>query len=78
LEQYSKVVPADHQSLDDAQKAVELDGTNLKAHLILGQCLCMIAKQTNDVKRIDTAIVRMSKCRLTVTCQLWLYVRRKT
>lgn len=64
LENYAKVVKCHIQAVEDAQKAVELDIKNIKAHLILGECLCMIAKDTLDVRKIDTALTRMSKCSL--------------
>lgn len=40
------------QCLKDAQEAVELDVENIKAHLICGQALAEMGKQTHDVRKV--------------------------
>lgn len=41
--------------------ALELDDKNIKAHLLAGQNLCMIAKEKNSSEKIDTGIQRILK-----------------
>lgn len=49
------------EGLEDAQRAIELDTKNIKAHLLMGECLCMQAKREKEYTKIDTAITRMTK-----------------
>ena len=60
------------QAIADAQKAVEADNNNIKAHLLMGECLCMAAKTKKDVSKIDTAITRMTKGRIGFEAALTL------
>lgn len=47
--------------MQDAQDAIHCDNNNLKAHLLMGQSLCMIAKDTGEITKIATALERMKK-----------------
>ena len=49
------------EGLEDSQRAIELDNKNIKAHLLMGECLCMQAKREKEYNKIDTAITRMTK-----------------
>ena len=48
-------------ALQDAQRAVEEDLTNIKAHFLLGTSLCEMAKKSKNVQQVDTALVRLRK-----------------
>ena len=49
------------EALKDAQEAIELDSNNIKAHLLSGQILALLAKQSKDKKRVKNSIVRLTK-----------------
>ena len=49
------------KTIEDSQTAIELDEKNLKAHLLLGQALGMVARNQRDVGKLDTALKRMTK-----------------
>lgn len=49
------------KALDDAQNAIELEESNIKAHLTLGICLCELARETRDINKVETSIKRMKK-----------------
>lgn len=49
------------EASEDAQKCIEIDMTNLKGHLLLGESLCMLAKNAKNISQIDKAIERMKK-----------------
>lgn len=48
-------------ALHDAQRALEEDMSNIKAHLLLGTSLCELAKRSGDVQQVETAVVRLRK-----------------
>lgn len=48
-------------AMADAQRALEEDINNVKAHLLLGTALCELAKRSGDARQVDTAIVRLRK-----------------
>ena len=50
------------KAYDDAKMAIELDDTNIKAHLICGQMLAEMAKNENGTEKLDNALNRMTKC----------------
>lgn len=56
-----KMIERFKEGLEDAQRAIELDTKNIKAHLLMGECLCMLAKREKEYTKIDTAITRMTK-----------------
>lgn len=62
LEAFPKVIDC-NQAIEDSQIAIELDEKNLRAHLLLGQALGMIARNQKDLQKLDTAIKRMTKGR---------------
>ncbi|CAD8172703.1 unnamed protein product [Paramecium octaurelia] len=47
----------------DATEALELDEKNIKAHMIAGQSICMLAKERQESSKIDTGIQRILKAR---------------
>lgn len=49
------------KAMEDAQDAIELDESNIKAHLLLGVSLCELARETRDMNKIETSIKRMKK-----------------
>lgn len=49
------------KAIDDGQRAVENDPKNIKAHLLLGQCICMLYKEKKELKKIESGITRMKK-----------------
>ncbi|KAL4466672.1 hypothetical protein ABPG72_016789 [Tetrahymena utriculariae] len=49
------------EAYQDAQKAIELDNNNIKAHLISGQTLAQIGKSEKGIKNINKAIQDMTK-----------------
>ncbi|KAL4427065.1 hypothetical protein ABPG74_021172 [Tetrahymena malaccensis] len=49
------------EAYQDAQKAIELDNNNIKAHLISGQTLAQIGKNEKGIKNINKAIQDMTK-----------------
>ncbi|CAD8079159.1 unnamed protein product [Paramecium sonneborni] len=51
------------ESYDDATEAVQLNEKNIKAHMLVGQSICMLAKYKLDSSKIDIAIVRILKAR---------------
>lgn len=55
--------------MKDAQDSVHCDNSNLKAHLLLGQSLCMIAKDSGEINKISTALDRMRKAKALCSSQ---------
>jgi len=49
------------KAYDDAKSAIELDDTNIKAHLICGQMLAELGKSEAGVEKINTALSRITK-----------------
>jgi len=49
------------QALEFADKAVQIDENNIKAHLLLGLCLCELSKERESHDKISTAIKRLQK-----------------
>ncbi|EAR83214.3 U-box protein (macronuclear) [Tetrahymena thermophila SB210] len=49
------------EAYQDAQKAIELDNNNIKAHLISGQILAQMGKSEKGIKQINKAIQDMTK-----------------
>ena len=49
------------EAMNDAQSAIELDNNNIKAHLLMGICICEEVKSNLNLKRLDTAVKRMKK-----------------
>ena len=50
--------------------AIELDDTNIKAHLICGQMLAEMAKNENGTEKLDNALNRMTKCIKSKLCEI--------
>ncbi|CAD8084977.1 unnamed protein product [Paramecium sonneborni] len=51
------------EACNDATEALELDEKNIKAHMIAGQSICMLAKERQESSKIDTGIQRILKAR---------------
>ena len=49
------------EALKDAQEAVEIDVENIKGHLLCGQILAEIGKNSRDSRKIQSAINRLKK-----------------
>ena len=60
LKQYNKAI-------EDAQYVIEIDENTIKAHSIIGKCLCEIGRKKKDLKKINTAIKRYTKA-LSLCC----------
>ena len=50
-----------NNALKDAQEAIELDTSNARGHILSGQCLAEIGKKDDSIKKLESAIVRLTK-----------------
>lgn len=48
-------------ALKDAIQAIELDDSNIKAHLLCGQVMAEMGKSMSDTQHIQTSITRSTK-----------------
>jgi len=71
-----KMIEQFKEGLEDAQRAIEQDNKNIKAHLLMGECLCMLAMREKEYAKIDTAITRMTKGSLDPTSAVALRFAR--
>ena len=57
------------KAIKDAEFAIEIDEKTIKAHFIIGKCLCEIGRRLKDSKKIDTAIKRYKKAKSLCSSQ---------
>ncbi|KAM3140923.1 hypothetical protein pb186bvf_006934 [Paramecium bursaria] len=57
------------KAYEDALQSVELNDKNIKAHLLVGESLCYIAREQYQLQKIDQAIQRLTKALTLCTGQ---------
>lgn len=57
------------EALKDAIQAIQLDTDNIKGHLIAGQILAEIGKNTKEQRKVKNAITRLTKALTLCTGQ---------